>query len=357
MSLENEIYRTYSGISQLVAGGTRHPIAAIRCADQISRHPDRLSFQVRDRLATNNPTDESNSPSRDRPGLWNGPTFALQRICIDSSQTVIGIEAYISSYFEMLDSARELEAECLKLADQPMSTHPRRQKILSRFSSPFECLVNGGGVSAAIGGSTLVVFVRNGEPNMICARRSSAVSDQPGKYHVAPSFIFQPTSHDSSRVSDVECKVSHGVFREYLEELFDIPEDKASAEIYENPNLQYLRGLLATGGAAFEATGIAFNLLNHRPEICTLLLIRDEDWFQNHSRPSANLHPFQFNTEFVGAVGTSALEIQDLRWEEILSPKNITPSGAAAIVLGARRALEILNREQPAWLRRCTLSD
>ena len=190
---------------------------------------------------------------------------------------------------------------------------------------------------------------------MICARRSSAVGDQPGKYHVAPSFIFQPSIQSSPRELEVESKVSYGVFREYLEELFNFPEAKTTSEISQNPNLLYLQNLLASGDASFEITGIAFNLLNHRPEICTLLLIRDEDWFQKHSQPAPNLLPFQFNTEFAEAVGTSALSIQDHRWEDILNPQNITPPGAAAIVLGARRALNILDLKLPAWLNRCSL--
>jgi hypothetical protein len=290
-----------------------------------------------------------------RARMWDGATLALSRMTLTERGTLAGLSGYPGSYFAMVDSAMRIDREAQN-APLGASACPIRRAILSQFASPLDCLLNGGGVNAAIGGATLVVFMRAGVPHMTCAKRSSTVADQPGKYHVVPSFIFQPGSAVEAGAS-IEWRVDHNVFREYLEELFSVPESelRASAAVYDHPNMRYLRTLLDKGGACLEITGAAFNLMNHRPEICTLLLIQEEDWFASQSDVTAaaamGLAPLKFNTEFDGSVGSSTLPMADCRWEGIYHPSAITPSGAAAIALGVRRAAETLGLNEPDWLR------
>jgi hypothetical protein len=292
-----------------------------------------------------------------RAGMWDGATFALTRMALTERGTVAGLSGYVGSYFAMVDSAMRIDREAQHSPSGGASL-PIRRAILAQSASPLECLLNGGGVSAAIGGATLVVFMRAGAPHMICAKRSNTVADQPGKYHVVPSFIFQPASATQGETeASLERRVDHNVFREYLEELFSVPEAqlRAPAAVYDHPNMRYLRTLLGEGRAHLQVTGAAFNLMNHRPEICTLLLIRDEDWFTAQSDEATaarhGLAPLKFNAEFDGSVGSAILPMADGRWADIYDPKTITPSGAAAIALGVRCAAERLGLREPDWLR------
>jgi hypothetical protein len=292
-----------------------------------------------------------------RSRMWDGATFALSRMTLTERGTVAGLSGYVGSYFAMVDSAMRIDREAQQ-AQPGLADHPIRRAILSQFATPMDCLLNGGGVSAAIGGATLVVFMRAGVPHMICPKRSSAVADQPGKYHVVPSFIFQPASAEQGEAgASIERRVDHNVFREYLEELFSVSEAhlRAPSAVYGHPNMRYLQTLLGEGRAHLLVTGAAFNLMNHRPEICTLLLIRDDDWFAAQSDESTaatrGLAPLKFNAEFDGSVGAAVLPMADGRWASIYDPSAITPSGAAAIALGVRCAAETLGLREPDWLR------
>lgn len=56
--------------------------------------------------------------------------------------------------------------------------------------------------------------------------------------------------------------------------------------------------LLAKGQAQLLVTGAMVNLLNLRPEICTLLLIRDAAWYEQHDTARNGRHVFKRNWEF-----------------------------------------------------------
>ena len=114
---------------------------------------------------------------------------------------------------------------------------------------------------------------------------------------------------------------------------------------YEDPNLKYLIDLENKGDARFFFTGVALNLLNLRPEICTLLLITNDEWIKNQSRGSKvgddQLDVIKINWEF--KFGDSlqeakfdkiaALDLTEslLMPDGVFYPENFVPPGAAAL--------------------------
>lgn len=306
--------------------------------------------------------------------IWDGTTFSLSRLA-RAGVDVTGIDAYIGSYFDMVSSADYLEYELLAAIDRSrgpigLSNLPAREAALATFDTPSACLVAGGGVDATLAVSTLVVYAREGRYWLLCDVRSGSVAEYGNLYHVAPSFIFQPVTSLTSHNLAIEWRVTHNVYREYLEELFDVPEVKnaggavAADYFYDHPNLLFLQELLRSGAARLRGTAVIFNLLNHRPEICTLLLITDEGWFQRQKDVFAarrnGLEYLRLNTEFVlggsSRMGSeleavTTLPVDDPRWGQIVQPWLMVPPAAPALVLGARAALELLGLDQPAWLR------
>jgi hypothetical protein len=310
--------------------------------------------------------------------IWDGNTFSLSRLVL-AGTGVVGIDAYIGSYFDMVSSADYLEYELLAAIDGAhgpvgLSNLPAREVALASFDAPSACLSSGGGVDAVLAVSTLVVYARDDRYWMLCDVRSGSVAGYGNLYHVAPSFIFQPVTSLTSHNLAVEWSVTHNLYREYLEELFDVPEVEhpggavAADYFYGHPNLLFLEELLGSGAARLRGTALIFNLLNHRPEVCTLLVITDERWFERQKDMFAarrnGLEHLRLNSEFLlGASrrldwdleAVTTLPLDDPRWGQIAQPWLMVPPAAPALVLGARAAVELLGLDEPEWLQRFRL--
>ena len=325
--------------------------------------------------------------------IWNGNTFSLAELRLDSLGRAESMDAYLGSYFDMVCTANYLEYELLdalrQTGDRPfvLESLPIRTRTLSPYSTPSACLRAGGGIDAVIAISTLVVYLREGEYWIMCDVRSKKVAEYGDLYHVIPSFIFQPVVAPNRHNLRVEWSVRHNIYREYLEELFRVPEaEHATGAVdpqyfYGNANLRYLQRLLATGVADLKGVAFIFNLLNHRPELCTLLLINDEAWYEDQRfvrdetwnedqdsshRPAAsgNLRHLNINDEFMDHEHRSArahlesvttLPLYDELWAEIARPWLMVPPGAPALILGAREACRRLQISEPDWLSPFTI--
>lgn len=147
----------------------------------------------------------------------------------------------------------------------------------------------------------------------------------------------------------------HNVLREFGEELFDIEElerDRgyvAFEWFYEAPPVKELRDLLATGEAQLLLTGVAVNLLNLRPEVCTLLLILTPEWYRVHSKDIKSRGLLCDNWEFADAAELARTRQVGLApppvfgpYGDLLSYWNVAPPGAAAYYLGLGVAADTL---------------
>lgn len=76
--------------------------------------------------------------------------------------------------------------------------------------------------------STLIVFNDSKTYRALLRTRSGKTAVHSDLYHVVPSFIFQPVSGYLKE----EYSIRHNIFREYLEEVFSVPEaEHASGEL------------------------------------------------------------------------------------------------------------------------------
>ena len=99
-----------------------------------------------------------------------------------------------------------------------------------------------------------------------------------------------------------EWSVKHQILRELLEEIFGLPEEIRPQRwdfFYDHPALRYLLRLMERGKASLFATGIILNLLTLRPEISTLLLIHDPEWFARITATDSDM-PFRTAEETLG---------------------------------------------------------
>lgn len=271
--------------------------------------------------------------------LENRLTFSFRRL----ETAPLRIHGHLGTYFDMLATCDALEHELkayfgANAADG--AAQLERRARLHRAISPKQALLDGSGRSATIGVATLTVFNDAGTYRAILARRSSRAGTEPGYYHVLPAFVLQPISSSYS----IEWRVSHHIYREYLEELFgqeEIGAPPAPDYFYEHPALRRLRTMLADGRAGLYLTAVSMNLLALRPEICALLLIHDPHWYEQASLRAA--------WETDGRSITFAPVASDEALLDALPPDvgrslhaSMTAPGLAALWLGVDRAREIV---------------
>jgi len=276
-------------------------------------------------------------------------TFAMRKI--DSGTDRLALQCYRGTYFDAIDSSESLEWELLSAIPALKSsmegdltsfdrTLSLRKALHRDVSDP---VMSGDGRCAGIGISTLIAYQDDDELKLMLKKRSSTtVASHPGGIHVIPSGMFQQFSDEV----DKEFSIVHTVLREYLEEVFNVPESDyfgaPAQSFYGDSRIEYLLSLIDDGKAGLYLSGIAVNLLTLRPEVCTLLWIRDEAWWQHHSRDSPRTEHIHINKEFESAyrsktaVGSVPYRDSDeeLLEETALDPIGMVPSGAAAFWLG-----------------------
>ena len=207
--------------------------------------------------------------------LFNGTTFALRRV----RPRPLQIEAYLGRYFDMLATCDAMKRELVDSAFRRTIRLPMRS-LYHRSVGQLESLKSGNGRSAAIGGATLIVFNHNGTYKAMLAQRSRRTATDPGFYHTVPAFIFGPRAAD---FHPDEWRISYHIYKEYLEELFGMPELGPEAphdHFYGHPALLDLQQMMAAGQAGLYLTGILHDLTTLRPEISALLLIHDASWYE-----------------------------------------------------------------------------
>lgn len=294
---------------------------------------------------------------------WDSTTYRMTKFEFGQR---LKVTCALGSYYDALKSCDMLELELLtklgKKALQPEDYQAFTEKLVLRnvAHSKGNVFCEGAERSVAIAVSTLIIFIENGTFKALIRERSKKVAVHQNLVHVIPSAMFQPVV----ACYEDEYSVKHNIYREYLEEVLgrkdvERPQGEYAFDFfYEDPNLRYLKDLESRGGARFYFTGVAVNLLNLRPEICTLLTIKDPDWIVNQRRgrrvSGHRLSVIRINWEFKNAdelrgakFDRAALDLTDRLTmpENLFRPENFVPPGAAALKLGIEVAREELGVE------------
>jgi len=290
------------------------------------------------------------------------PNYTMRSLTVNGELALeCGLGDYFSSYRTSEALEWEIRSNIEKLAGSNEEAFnyflrqlPLRRDLHNSLPSTSSPARNGSGRSASIGISTLIAYKESSEattPYQLLMRRRAkkGVPLRSGLLHVLPGFMFQPMT-DIHR----EYSIVHNVYREYLEELFGAPEIFNGPDpnyFYSDERLQYLQSLMNDCQAKLYFTGIGVNLLNLRPEICTLLVISTPEWYKKGDKEPE--HRWKINEEFTHIregvapagefVGSFSLD-NDLEMIKKASiyPDRTVPAGAAAFWLGVDTLRELL---------------
>jgi transcriptional regulator with XRE-family HTH domain len=298
---------------------------------------------------------------------WNQLTYDLHTIIRDE-QGRVQLDCKLGTYYHSLSTSESLDPELLEAyaawpdsqREQVWPRLERRAWLHDRVPDP---VADGRYRSAAIGVSTLtIVRVRTRSFDgykLFLSPRSVTAATQRRRYHVVPSGMFQPfIPGDSSDLLQDRFSVSQTVMREFVEELYGVEELETGdgrvdpQAIYRRREARLLSDLLSSGDAALLYSGVAVNLLAVRPEICTVLIIRDPIWYERECGElricgeylqqcqQAELLPDQRWVQLIN-LDRDDLEL-DPWWREQLRARTVVAPGVAAIDLGLRVARSVV---------------
>ena len=192
-------------------------------------------------------------------------------------------------------------------------------------------LKSGHGRCAAITISTLLIFKRrSGNFSCLIRRRSIEVGVSPGMLHVVPAGMFEACNTGDN------WSVELNVWRELLEEVYNEKELLGTGfaenvdHVWQREPVRLVCDLLEKGPTEFSVTGIVCDLLNLRPEICTVLFVPDPAFVEKRQ--------MRVNWEYEPEHRFGMFSVDWNRIDEVIGtdgPKyGIAASGAACIALG-----------------------
>lgn len=287
---------------------------------------------------------------------------------------LLKLNCALGTYFQMLQTSQALEWELLRTWVEA-SKKPENESDFEAFDQKLKLrgklhaqvdnpIRDGRSRIAGIGVLTLIAFLdEDGKYYLWVKRRSKqGVGMYPGSLHVIPSGMFAPASLSVKEEFDKGGVIAN-IWREYLEEVFNKPEPEVGQDdwryIDRDERLQYLLKLIEDGEAQLYFTGVAVQLPNLLPEICSLLLIKTPKWHKYHSNhPSENMR-FNFNGEYAtiedlgefvkaGKKSVARIPYSDNDEELIryIPPSTIVPDGAAAFWMGVDTMRRILKQDK-----------
>jgi hypothetical protein len=277
--------------------------------------------------------DRAHLEQRQQAGrtLTNGLCYVLDHMTVNP----LRITAKLGYYFDMMQTCDALDHELRDYALGLRDDLPNRERLHAQVPRA-RLFTSGAGRSTLLGGSALVVFRDAAGYQAVVMQRSASLAIGAGLYHVTPAFVFQPSGPESMRVDDWSLRWQ--CYRELGEELFNVPEfeewepqPQSHTYVFQHPAVADLQAMLIDGRASHHLTGVAFNLLSLRPELCSMLLIDDPAWAQRW-RPAIDAaqnnerHAIQYIplTTLAGLPGNLS--------------QHMTPHGAAAFWLGVEKA-------------------
>lgn len=210
-----------------------------------------------------------------------------------------------------------------------------------------------------IGLNNLILLKKDSKNYLPMVQKRSTISMlQQCLFDQISSCIFEVATTPKA-----DFNLQHTILREIYEELYNNPDVAKSTKrldpsfFYEHDGIKDLKTLLMNKDAIFDVTGFCIDLVRIVPEITTVLIVRNENYFKKHYKTNdSNIVPFQLNEEFeLGSLFEIPVDLDDvdefLRSEVVadpdsnsnkkgFNPVNWTLPGGFSFYQGLKRAVQ-----------------
>ena len=247
----------------------------------------------------------------DRPG------YMLDDFSLDGKGRFEKIRVHLGTYAENVFSTHVLEYEAYRAflefgksdLDDP-ETWKRLREFLEirngfhgnvdsdnaavRAEQMKRSLLSGRGKNALLSVQMIVIIKsdRSHRYEVKFIQRSDKVAVKPGVYQLIPAGGFEILNDSDDDIYDdieLEENFSPGcaIFREYIEELFNVPEFEGGGEgsiedrLLKDPRIVDIEKMLSDGTAEFLFLGSVVSLEGLRHELCFAFVVHDEDYSKN----------------------------------------------------------------------------
>lgn len=308
--------------------------------------------------------------NKDWPNDYEGYNACLQTLTIENGILKLPIECTLELYGNILDSSdmliNELYLQSFSDSYSPrispqakLKQLPWRNALHKDYSNPVDILIDVKDRAAGFGLAVLTVINVNGTYVAYRGIRSSSVGTFQNAFHVIPSGMTNyrvPKSEVNIGAPDVFLDIQHLIEKEFIEEWYDRKYDTRKDALYETIKFEVkneaYKLLYGNKNNSYKTqiflTGIVFDLLNYRPEICALILINNPKWWVEHNKESGTKEKSkvcdEFDQESKNPVTAFNIFTQENILKEAMPPNNSCLSGIAAFHLGIQKAREVVRR-------------
>jgi len=230
-----------------------------------------------------------------------------------------------------------------------------RNSLHKKVDDPINMLTHVQGRAAGFGLAALTVINIEGKYEAIRAKRSKIVGTFQGAYHVIPAGManLDPSSDkENPYIEKGYLNIRYLIEKEFVEEWFSFEEAGyinanigQQRTIIENAVKRYLYGENNCYDAKVFLTGIVFDLLNYRPEICILILINEKKWWEDHNPFGKDPTKLNYEINDPHEGGIRQFNIAENELLTAMEPGKCCLSGIASFYLGVQMARKILNIE------------
>lgn len=273
-----------------------------------------------------------------KPHNTDSSTFAISSLDRHSGK----IDLFASSYFKALFNCDKYFYSMISLYSG-LNEHQIKQykdhEVTKQWISQLSDIIlenNYDNIEASIGCSCLLVYnTPKGYQTLIAKKHPNANGAQDS--HVIPACMFQPMGISPLQFEE-EIDIEMQIIREISEEIFCYPErkdihpDMYYEEVKSHHQISHLLDLMDKGRAKIYITGLYLDLFRLRPEILTMLVVDDVEWYQK-----SFTHNQQFgNWEYVrGAI--FPVPMTSKGFAEVIERESagyLCAPGAAAVIKG-----------------------
>lgn len=273
------------------------------------------------------------------PGVQDNDTFTLNDLNLETNEITCSVSSYLKTlyscdrwFYEMISS--------FPADDSFAEARYQKSKFLAGWAQCLRDIVinNIFSPDQSLGGSCLCIYNTDEGYEYLLGQKSS-LANAFNELHVLPSFMFQPISKNRLKYAK-ELSVKSKVFQELAEEVFQYDEIESDGhdkflqkKINSKPEIARLRTLLSEGKAEFHLTGLWLDMYRLRPEITSVLVIKDKSWFEEFFSPRTKVGNWE-----ILECGVLDYTTDSQSYEGLLSGDGgrLCAPGAAALINGMR---------------------